>query len=454
MAGRIEGAYVARTAGSAVLAERARKVLPSGIVHDSRHMNPHPHYVTHALGAYKWDVDGNRYIDYFGGHGSLLLGHNHPQVMQAVAEQAARGTHFAACHEAEIAWAEAVTDLVPSAERVRFHASGTEATQMAVRLARAFTGRDKLLRFHAHYHGWQDDMTAGYASHFNGGTVIGVPQAVTDQTSAIDPYDEAAVRDALASRQFAGLILEPLGASTGKIPLSPEFLARLRDWTRETGTVLIFDEVITGFRVAPGGVQEKTGVIPDLTTMAKIVAGGQPGGAVAGRADILDGLDVEASARAGRQKIYHPGTYNAAPLSAAAGTATLNLIRGGAPNRRADALAAELRQGLAEILARRGVPWHVYGESSAFQICMAPGLDQTPFDPRHLGRAGLQAQPPGLSRLLRMAMLVNGVDLSGWPGGLLTAAHTGDDLAETLAAFDASLTMLAEDGALPAAGGR
>ncbi|MBI1218148.1 MAG: aminotransferase class III-fold pyridoxal phosphate-dependent enzyme [Rhodobacteraceae bacterium] len=447
-AGLIETLYAARTARSAELAVRARAVLPSGIVHDSRHLTPHPVYATHAAGAQKWDADGNRYIDYFGGHGALLLGHNPPAVMQAVAAQMAKGTHFAACHEAEIAWAEAIVAMVPSAEKVRFHASGSEATQMALRLARAFTGRDRVLRFHAHYHGWQDDMTAGYASHFNGGTVIGVPAAVAAQTVALDPYEAAGVEAALRTKDFAAVILEPLGACTGKIPLETGFLERLRDWSRAAGTVLIFDEVITGFRVAPGGVQEKTGVIPDLTTLAKIVAGGQPGGAVAGRAEILGGLDFAAAERAGRQKIYHPGTFNAAPASAAAGVATLAAIRGGAPNRAADALAEDLRRGLAGVLAARGVPWHVYGEASAFHLCLAPDLAARPFDPQRLGRAGLQAQPPGLARLLRMAMLVNGVDLSGWPGGLLSAAHTPEDIAETVAAFDASLDLLQEEGML------
>jgi glutamate-1-semialdehyde 2,1-aminomutase len=176
--------------------------------------------------------------------------------------------------------------------------------------------------------------------------------------------------------------------------------------------------------------------------MAKIVAGGQPGGAVAGRAEILDFLDFEASERAGHQKIYHPGTFNAAPASAAAGTATLNLLRGGAANRLVDELAADLRRGLAEILGKRQVPWHVYGEASAFHICMSRDLERVAFEPRRLGRAGLQEQPPGLARLFRIAMLVHGVDLSGWPGGLLSAAHTADDIAATLEAFDQSLVLL------------
>ncbi len=448
----IERAYRARTPGSAALAERARRRLPSGVVHDSRHILPYGLYAARAEGASKWDVDGNRYLDYFGGHGALLLGHNHPAVGDAVARQLALGTHFAANHEPEVLWAETICSLVPSAERVRFHASGTEATQMAVRLARAFTGRSKLLRFHGHYHGWQDDMTVGYASHFDGGVPIGVPPAVAGATLALDPYDAEAVERCLSDDgDIAAVIVEPLGAATGKVPLDPGFLAALRRWTARHGVVLIFDEVITGFRVDPGGVQATSGVRPDLTTLAKILAGGLPGGAVAGRAAILEGLDFEASARAGREKIYHPGTFNASPLSAAAGTAALRAIREEDACARASALGAQLRERLNAVLERAEVPWHVYGEASAFHVFMGD-LDaaggRRDFRPRRLGRAELQAQPPGLARLLRLALNLHGVDFSGWPGGLVSAAHREADLEATAEAFAASLGLLRREGAI------
>ena len=442
----IERLYAARTKRSAALAAEARTVLPSGIVHDSRRIIPHPLYAGRARGAHKWDVDGNRYIDYFGGHGSLMLGHNPPEIMAAASEQLAKGTHFAACHEAEIRWAEAITAMVPSAEKVRFHASGTEATQMAVRLARAFTGRSKLMRFHGHYHGWQDDMTTGYISQFNGGAVIGVPESVAAETVAVDPYREDAVERRLAEGDVAALILEPLGAATGKVPLTADFLHRLHEWTRQAGTVLIFDEVITGFRVAPGGMQEQTGILPDLTALAKIVAGGMPGGAVCGNAAIMDGLDFDAAAQSGRQKVYHPGTFNAFPVAAAAGTKILDLLRDGEACRKASALAADLRGLLNGVIRAKGVPWHVYGEVSAFHICLSPELTDRPFDPVALGREGLMAQPPDLSRLLRLSMATHGVDLSGWPGGLVSAAHEPADIEATADAFAKTVDLLHPTG--------
>ena len=392
--GAIERRYRELTPGSAALSARARRFLPSGVVHDSRHIRPHGLYVTEASGAHKGDVDGNHFIDYFGGHGALLLGHNKTEITQAMSEQLARGTHFAAGTEAEIRWAEAIARLVPSAEKLRFHSSGTEATQMAVRLARAATGKTRLMRFHGHYHGWQDDMTTGYASHFDGGTPVGVPGATAALTLALDPYDEDAVaRHLHEDDDIAAVMLEPLGAATGKVPLSTGFLERLRAWTERAGVLLIFDEVITGFRVAPGGVQAASGVTPDLTTLAKIVAGGLPGGAVAGRADLFDNLDFEATARTGREKIYHPGTFNACPLSAAAGTAALDLIADGSACERASGHAADLRAGMNAALRDRGVPWHVYGRHSAFHICLSPALGRLRRDPDEsalaaLGRAG------------------------------------------------------------------
>lgn len=183
----IETSYRQRTPKSYELSKQAQKYLPSGVVHDSRYIKPYGLYSSHAKESKKWDVDGNEYIDYFGGHGALMLGHNHPQVSEAIKKQLIRGTHFATNHELEILWAQKICEMVPSAEKVRFHSSGTEATQMAVRLARAFTGRNKLIRCHGHYHGWLDDMTSGYATHFDGSAVIGVPKSTAENSIAIDP---------------------------------------------------------------------------------------------------------------------------------------------------------------------------------------------------------------------------------------------------------------------------
>jgi glutamate-1-semialdehyde 2,1-aminomutase len=418
---RIEQAYRARTRRSAELARAALEVLPSGITHDSRHLPPHGPYVERAEGARKLDVDGNSYIDYFGGHGALLLGHNHPAVLKAAQAALARGTHFAANHADEIAWARQVIDMVPSAQKVRFVASGTEATSMCLRLARAVTGRRKVLRFKGHYHGWQDDMTTGYASHFDGTPARGVPEGVAANTVLVEGGDIAGLREAIAANpDLAAAILEPLGATTGMLPVDTEFLEALREETARAGIILIFDEVITGFRVSPGGVQAASGVTPDLTSLAKIVAGGLPGGAVAGRADILEQLDFAATKRAGAEKIYHPGTFNANRLSAAAGIATLRIIAVSDACARAEETAVALRAGMNAALVRAGVPWAVYGRGTALHIYMNPAGETfrpETFDPTLVPPANLKAKPAETVRLLRLAMLVNGVDLSGWPGG-------------------------------------
>lgn len=441
---QIESAYQQRTPRSAELSDAARRFLPSGVVHDSRYTSPYGLYASHATGARKWDIDGNEYIDYFGGHGALLLGHNHPQVVAAASGQMARGTHFAAGNELDIRWAEKICEMIPSAERVRFHSSGTEATQMAVRLARAFTGKDKLMRFHGHYHGWLDDMTIGFNSHFDGSAPIGVPANVAANSIAIDPYDKWRVQQLLTEdHDIAAVIVEPLGAGTGKVPISTGFLRQLRDWTASNDVILIFDEVITGFRVSPGGLQQEIGVTPDLTALAKIVAGGLPGGAVTGRADILAGLDYDPGKRGRREKIFHPGTFNACPVSAAAGLETLNIIQQGDACERANQSAARLRQGLTDSIRDFGIDWIVYGEASAFHIYMGGGVaTRDDFDAEELGRERLYRQPDDIARLLRLALNINGVDFSGWPGGLLSAAHSDANIDATITAFAKSLKML------------
>ncbi|MBV9250314.1 MAG: aminotransferase class III-fold pyridoxal phosphate-dependent enzyme, partial [Acetobacteraceae bacterium] len=292
---RIVAAYRERTPGSAKLAQEAGELFPSGITHDARHVDPYGVYITHAQGPHKWDVDGNRYIDYFGGHGALLLGHNNPSVAEAVRNAFAEGTHFGACHPREVAWARAIQRLVPSAERIRFTSSGTEATLMAVRLARAFTGRETILRFQGHFHGWHDHMTSGYTNHFDGSPTPGVLAGVAEKSVLVPPNDVAAVRHALANYDIAAVILEPTGSSFGQVPIGAEFVQELRHLTEQHRALLILDEVVTGFRVSRGGAQVAFGVQPDLSSFAKIVAGGLPGAAVAGRRDILELLDFAAA---------------------------------------------------------------------------------------------------------------------------------------------------------------
>ena len=282
----IEAAYRDRTPGSAALAAKARSLFPSGITHDGRHLEPYGVYIERGEGAVQM---GRRWQPL---HRLLrrprrAAARPQPSRRSAAAVQSAleRGTHFGASHALEVRWAEAVRGLMPSAERIRFTSSGTEATLMAVRLARSFTGRRKILRIRTHFHGWHDHMTSGYQSHFDGAPTVGVLPGVAEQVVLADPNDVDGLRAILASdREIAAAIVEPTGGSFGMVPLAPSFLAALRELTAAHGALLIFDEVVTGFRVAPGGAQGHFGITPDLTTLAKIVAGGMPGGAVAGRA--------------------------------------------------------------------------------------------------------------------------------------------------------------------------
>ncbi|MEQ9125910.1 MAG: aminotransferase class III-fold pyridoxal phosphate-dependent enzyme [Alphaproteobacteria bacterium] len=442
-------AYRQKTPGSEALWRRAQDSFPSGITHDSRHLEPYGVYIDHALGPRKWDVDGNEYVDYFGGHGALILGHNHPVVAEAVTAAYAKGTHFGASHALEIEWAEQVRRMVPCAEKVRFTSSGTEATLMAVRLARAYTKRPKIVRFRTHFHGWNDHMAPGQANHFDGSATAGVLDGVASAVRLVDPNDKTGLAAALAEGDVAGVILEPTGSSTGMVPIAPGFLEFLRDATSAAGALLIFDEVVTGFRVAPGGAQEATGVTPDLATFAKIIAGGLPGGAVAGKAEIFDLLDFEKARAGGFEKIGHQGTYNANPVAAAAGLAALKLIAAGGVCDKANAYGDAMRAGFNDVIRKAGVPWAAYGEHSAVHIFTNPeGRDVDPdsFDALSNPFMELKANARDSAQKLRLAMLTNGVDITGWPGGTISASHGDAELAETLTAFETSLRMLKDEG--------
>jgi glutamate-1-semialdehyde 2,1-aminomutase len=449
---RITAAFRERTPGSAALAREAADLFPSGITHDARYLEPYGLYIDHAEGPHKWDVDGNRYVDFFGGHGALILGHRHPTVTQAVSEAFGAGTHFGASHPREVLWARAIQRLVPSAERVRFTSSGTEATLMAVRLARAFTGRETLVRFQGHFHGWHDHMASGYTNHFDGSATPGVLLGVAEKTLLLPPNDIAAVRDVLANNtDIAAIILEPTGSSFGQQPIGAEFVQQLRRLTEQHGTLLIMDEVVTGFRVSSGGAQTAFDVRPDLSSLAKIVAGGLPGAAVVGRKDILDQLDFAVAQRTGREKIQHPGTFNANPISAAAGTAALTVIAETDTCERASSTAASLRTALNEVLEDAAVPWAVYGTYSGFHTFLNPRGEKirpASFDATALTLDDLKAQSKTLVNKLRLALLVNGVDVNGRIGGFLSATHTEDDVAHTADAFRQAIRLLKQEGEL------
>lgn len=442
----IEQTYVEQNPASARLYQRAGKVLPSGVTHDSRFVRPFPVYAERAAGARKWDADGHELIDYVMGHGALMLGHNYPSVIEAAQAQMALGTHYGASTLREIEWAEEVTRIVPSAEVVRFTSSGTEATLMALRLARTHTGKPGVIKFDRHFHGWHDYVVAN--SRYSVGAPAGVPQATLDSVSVL-PLEMAEVRRTVEERGDIGaIIVESAGASSGQLPVPRGFLHELQAFCRAQGIVFIMDEVVTGFRWAPGGVQEIEGLKPDLTTLAKILAGGFPGGAVCGSREVMEFLRFPDPGTK-TAKVGHPGTFNANPLSAAAGVACLREIADGRHQRRANDLAAQLRAGMNGVMCELGLPGFVYGQASEFRVVIAG--TQVPeaqdYDPRDLPWALLEeGMPAERARLLHLAMTNHGAHLFG-AGGLVSSVHTEADISRTVGAWREALREMRDEGA-------
>jgi glutamate-1-semialdehyde 2,1-aminomutase len=334
---------------------------------------------------------------------------------------------------------------------VRFTSSGTEATLMAVRLARAFTGKSKLIRFKHHFHGWHDHMTSGYASHFDGSPTPGVLSGVAGGLLLAEQNDaEGLARLLDENDDIAAAIIEPTGAHGAQLPIDPKFLTDLRELTRQHGVVLIFDEVVTGFRVSPGGAQAEYGIRPDLTTLAKILAGGLPGGAIAGRKDILDLLDFQVTKAADREKISHQGTFNANPLSAAAGVAALEVVGTTDACARANRYAGTMRQRINEVFDEAHVPWAAYGLFSNFHIFTNPdrsAITPTRFDPKAVpAEAFFDKRQAGVVHKFRLAMMTAGVDFSGSPGGVTSTTHGEAELEDTVKGLRTAVRMLKQEG--------
>jgi glutamate-1-semialdehyde 2,1-aminomutase len=352
--------YLARTPGSRALFERATASIPGGSTRTTVFNPPYPPYMVRGEGLRTWDVDGNEYRDFLGNYTSLILGHAHPDVVEAVERQVRRGSAFAAPTEIEVDLAEEIRGRLPSVERVRFTNSGTEATMFAIRAARAFTDRPLLAKFAKAYHGTHDTALAG---------TPGVPKGISNLVVEL-PWDDAnGVEAALAGRErdVAAIIIEPVQGAGGVRAADPAFLRFLRGYADRIGAVLIFDEIIA-FRIGPNGAQGVVGVRPDMTTLGKIVGGGYPLAAFGGRAEIMDRFDAR---RPGA--LSHGGTFNGNPVGAAAGLATLRFLT---PDRyeRLASLGERLRQRLRESIAAHELDARVDGIASLFQVVAGPSL--------------------------------------------------------------------------------
>jgi glutamate-1-semialdehyde 2,1-aminomutase len=330
--------------------DRARKLMPGGVNSPARAFGAvggSPLFMDHAQGPYLFDIDGRRLLDYIGSWGPMILGHAHPEVIEAIVQAAQRGTSYGAPTEAESGLAEQIIEAVPSIEKVRLVSSGTEATMSAIRVARGATGRHKIIKFSGNYHGHVDSLLVAAGS---AAATLGVPDSpgVTpgagQDTLVLEYNDSDAVIQAFANHpgEIAAVILEPVVGNMGCVPAEADFLRTLRNETTQDGAILIFDEVMTGFRLALGGAQERFGVTPDMTTLGKIVGGGMPLGAYGGRADIMDQV-----LPAG--KVFQAGTLSGNPVAVAAGSTTLRLLRDESPYEYLDQIGQRLAAGVQQV---------------------------------------------------------------------------------------------------------
>ena len=430
-------AYRASHPRSAALHEQADRLFAAdGATHFNRVRQPFRPYIDRAIGALKWDVDGNEYVDYVMGHGSLVLGNAHPAVVEAVQRQAARGFHYGENHELELQWGGWIRKLMPAAERIEYCASGQEANQMAIRIARVVTGKRRILKFDHNYHGWADELTGK-----------GSPGALEDHVSVIPANDLDLVDRTLQAAEFAAVLIEGGGGRvSGRAPTDLEFFQALPDLCRQRGVVLLLDEVVTGFREAPGGWQEVAGIKPDLTTIGKAASGGLPSGAVLGRAELFAPFS---SSTPPERRIVHGGTWNALPLTCAAGVAACAIYADGAPQRTARAMADKLRRDGNAMFARMGFNARFYGRSIVHLYLGQ--LDHEPDDdtvaPAAVGKLMARESAP-LYQRLDLHLLQRGIATMRGEVFCLSAAHTEAHVDRTVAALEDSLTAMRHEGTI------
>jgi glutamate-1-semialdehyde 2,1-aminomutase len=416
----------------------AQNVLAGGVnspVRAFKAVGGTPVFIREANGARITDIDGNQYIDFVGSWGPMVAGHAHPEVVTMLQQLVARGTSFGTPTELETELGRRVVEMVPSIERVRFVNSGTEATMTAIRLARAATGRPKVIKFAGCYHGHSDSLLASAGS---GVMTLGIPSSpgVTDATvsdTITVPFNNLpAVREVLTEvgEQVAAIILEPVAGNMGVIPPAIGFLQGLRDMTRDNGSLLIFDEVITGFRLAPGGAQELYGVTPDLTCLGKIVGGGLPVGAFGGPTDLMDQL-------APNGPVYQAGTLSGNPLAMGAGIATLDIVSRSETHRTLDNLGAALDSGVRAAAEAAGVPVHVNRVGSMMTAFFQEG-PVTSYD----SAATSNTERYGA---YHRAMLEQGVYLapSQFEATFVSLAHTEADIAAAAKAAENAMKSFA-----------
>jgi glutamate-1-semialdehyde 2,1-aminomutase len=411
--------YVSKTSKSKALYEKAKKVLPAGVSYGIRFFEPYPFYTAKAKGSKLYDVDGNEYIDFWLGHTALILGHSPKPVVEAVKKQLENGTHYGTCHELEIALAEKVVKMVPNVEMVRFTNSGTEANMYAVRLARTYTKKRKIAKFEGGWHGGYDALHIGVKYPFDIPESAGLTAGATQDTMLLPFNDSEGVRKKLRNeKDVAAIIIEPVLGAGGGIPAEKEFLKELREICDEKDILLIFDEVITGFRLAPGGAQQFFGVKSDITVLGKILGGGFPIGAFCARRDIMEKLDTRVYERP--NYAFHGGTFTANPITMTAGLATLKILEDGKLIKKLNVLGDKIRQELKAIFEKNNIDAQVTGASSIFNVHFTK---EEVRDAKAASRADKK-------KLLEynLELIANGIFFLPTHNGTLSIAHTKSDI--------------------------
>ena len=411
------------------LFEESKKYLVGGVNSPVRAMKPYPFFTKRGEGCRIYDEDGNSYIDYCLAYGPLILGHAYPGIVEAVRTQIENGSAYGTPTELELNFAKKVTGAVPSAEMARFVNTGTEATMGAIRLARGYTGKNKIIKIEGAFHGAHDYVLvkAGSGATTHGmPTSAGVPEDTTKNTIIVPFNDESAMENALKDKDMACVIIEPIIGNAGCIMPKEGYLKFLREATEDKGVILIFDEVITGFRLAYGGAQEHFGVTPDITTLGKILGGGLPIGAITSSREIMENM-------APLGKVYQAGTFNGNPLSIAAGNAALTELEDGSVYEKVNSLGDKIRKGLADITADIGVDTRIYGIASMFQMYLTD-TDVTDY------QTALKADKD-LFLKLQQELLKNGVFFppSQYECNFISCAHGEGEIDETLSIVEDSL---------------
>ena len=412
------------------LFDRARDLMPGGVSSPVRAISPYPFYTARGQGPYLWDADGNRLIDYCLAYGPMILGHCHPAIVQAATEQMSRGWLFGTPSELEVQAAERISRLYPSMQMLRFVSSGTEATMAAIRVARGATGKDKIIKIEGGFHGAHDSVLIKAGS---GATTLGIPDsrgvpADTAKNTLQVPYNDLEALETVLKSfegQVACLIMEPVLGNIGPILPEKGYLEGVRRITKEHDVLLIFDEVITGFRLALGGAQERFGIRPDLTTLGKIIGGGFPIGIFGGRRDLIEQVAPNGG-------IYQAGTFNGSPVSLASGMATLDILEKDNALGNLEATGEELRRGMKDIVEDLGLGYSVVGIASMFKIFFGR-------EPHNYAEA-LKCDRSGYLAFFRR-MLDSGVFLtpSQYETDFISLAHSSEVIQTTLEAFASCL---------------